>query len=453
MTQDQGLKKETLSFSEVLAQSVANIAPSATPALIIPLVFTSAGNGTWLAYAVATVAMLFMAAQINTFASRSASSGALYTFTSQGLGPRWGAVSGWSLFLAYIFTASASMAGFTNYAGVILDSLFHIKIGVALGLVLMLGNLVVCWSIAWKDVQLSTRFMLALELAAVALILFLVGAYFLKSGHATDPVQAAATGMTPQGLRMALVLALFSFVGFESATALGGEAKNPLRSIPKSVLFSVLAVGGFFTLMAYVLVLAFRGMGTALDKSAAPLVDLAGFAGVPKLGILLSVGALVGQFACVLACINAAARVMYSMSKEGFFPADAQKVHATHATPHVAVGASAVVIGIFPLAMLIKGTALMDIFGYLGSIATFGFLLSYALVSIAAPIFLRKRNELNLKAVVTSVIALTLLAIPIVGSVYPIPDAPYNYLPYFFLAMMIAGVLRIYWMSRRVPLL
>jgi amino acid transporter len=79
------LKKDTLSFSEVVAQSVANIAPSATPALIIPLVFASAGNGTWLAYAIATVAMLFMSAQINVFAKRSASPGALATFTTLGL--------------------------------------------------------------------------------------------------------------------------------------------------------------------------------------------------------------------------------------------------------------------------------------------------------------------------------------------------------------------------------
>src|SRR5476651_543313 len=89
------LKKDTLSFSEVVAQSVANIAPSATPALIIPLVFASAGNGTWLAYAVATAAMLSLTAQINTFARRSASPGALSTFTSLGLGPRWGAICGW----------------------------------------------------------------------------------------------------------------------------------------------------------------------------------------------------------------------------------------------------------------------------------------------------------------------------------------------------------------------
>jgi amino acid transporter len=440
----QGLKKDTLSFSEVVAQSVANIAPSATPALIIPLVFASAGNGTWIAYAVATAAMLFVTAQINAFATRSASPGALSTFTALGLGPRWGAFSGWSLFLAYVFTASACMAGFTNYSGVILDSLFHVKFGIGIGLALMLGNLVLCWWIARQDVQLSTRFMLLMEFAAVGLIVILAAMFFFRAGRAGDAAQYAAKGMTPQGLRMALVLALFSFVGFESATALGEEARDPLRSIPRSVLFSVLMVGVFFTGAAYTLVLAFRGAGMALDKSNSPLVDLANIAGLPKFGLPLAIGALIGQFACALASINAAARVMYSMARGGFFHPAAAKVHETHATPHVAVAACALAAGIGPLGLLAYGAGVMDIFGYLGTLATFGFLLSYVLVAVAAPIYLRGRGELGIKGAATSAIALLLLAVPIVGSVYPVPDAPYNYLPYVFLLLLAAGAVRVF---------
>lgn len=440
----RGLKKDTLSFSEVVAQSVANIAPSATPALIIPLVFASAGNGTWLAYAVATAAMLFMTGQINTFAKRSASPGALSTFTTLGLGPRWGAFSGWSLFLAYVFTGSACMAGFTNYAGVILGALFHVKVGLGLGLALMLGSQVLCWWIARQDVQLSARFMLFMEFAAVGLIVILAAMFFLRAGRIGDAAQASARGMTPQGLRMALVLALFSFVGFESATALGEEARDPLRSIPRSVLFSVLLVGVFFTASAYTLTLAFRGAGMALDKSNSPLVDLANIAGLPRFGLPLAAGALVGQFACALASVTAAARVMYAMAQHGFFPSAAAEVHETHATPHVAVAASALAAAIVPLALLARGSAVMDIFGYLGSLATFGFLLSYVLVSVAAPLYLRGRGELGAKGLATSAITLLLLAVPIVGSVYPAPDPPYNDLPYVFLALMAAGAARIF---------
>ncbi len=56
-----GLRREVLSPMETLAQSVSTIAPTATPAATIPLVCALAGNGTWLAYVLATLAILLVA--------------------------------------------------------------------------------------------------------------------------------------------------------------------------------------------------------------------------------------------------------------------------------------------------------------------------------------------------------------------------------------------------------
>jgi len=104
-----GLRRNCLSFIEVVAQSVANIAPSATPALIIPAVFSITGRGLWFTYAFSTVALLFVTYHINQFAKRSASPGALYTFVAQGMGPAWGVISGWSLVIAYLITGAATL--------------------------------------------------------------------------------------------------------------------------------------------------------------------------------------------------------------------------------------------------------------------------------------------------------------------------------------------------------
>ena len=43
---DYGLKSKCLSFPETLSQSVANISPTLTPVVIVPVVFATAGNGT-----------------------------------------------------------------------------------------------------------------------------------------------------------------------------------------------------------------------------------------------------------------------------------------------------------------------------------------------------------------------------------------------------------------------
>jgi amino acid transporter len=79
----------------------------------------------------------------------------------------------------------------------------------------------------------------------------------------------------------------------------------------------------------------------------------------------------------------------------------------------------------------------MMIFTYLGTIATLGFLVSYILIVIAAPIYLHKRKELKAGHVVLSVLTFGILMIPMVGSVYPLPAFPFSLFPFLFLAWLI----------------
>src|SRR5262249_10951140 len=116
-----GLRRDTLSFTETLAQSIANIAPTATPAINLQLVFACSGNGTWLTYVLATLGLLFIGACINQFARHSATPGSLYAYVVQGLGPTAGFIVGWGLILAYLTTGIAVVAGSANYATTVCD--------------------------------------------------------------------------------------------------------------------------------------------------------------------------------------------------------------------------------------------------------------------------------------------------------------------------------------------
>src|ERR1700745_4192129 len=111
-----GLRRDALSPMETLAQSVATIAPTTTPAATIPLVCALAGNGTWLAYVLATGAILLVALCISRFARYSSSPGSLYSYASMILPPWLGATAAWSLLLAYIATGSSVIGGFYHYA-------------------------------------------------------------------------------------------------------------------------------------------------------------------------------------------------------------------------------------------------------------------------------------------------------------------------------------------------
>src|SRR6202047_5372270 len=243
-----GLRREVLSPMETLAQSVSTIAPTTTPAATIPLACALAGNGTWLAYVLATAAIFLVAVFIRRFARYSTSPGSLYTYASMILPPWLAATAAWSLLLAYIATGSSVIGGFYHYANLLLrDATGNATSAVFLALLVT----VISIGIAWRDVKISARLMLWIEAVSVTLIMTVVVLVLVRHGLHLDWTQLRLRGMTGSGLRLGLVLALFSFVGFESATTLGAEARNPLKKIPRAVHQSALLAGAFFTVCAY----------------------------------------------------------------------------------------------------------------------------------------------------------------------------------------------------------
>lgn len=435
------LKKNYLSFPEVAAQSIGTIAPSGTPGLVISVVFATAANGTWLAYVFATIALLIVASQINAFATRLASPGALYVYAGAGLGPFAGVISGWALLIGYIFTAAAVVNGTVYTSLAVFHAIGLNGIDAFLGYAIAIVASLLAWWLAYRDIRLSTRTTLAIEIATIALILVIVAGYFIHRGNVVDAPQVSLEGVDFEKLRLGLVLAFFSFVGFESAAVLGAEAKDPHRLIPRAVILSVLGVGILFVISAYALTAGFRGVEPALNAAEAPLTTLANTFGGGILGFLVSVGVALSFFACILGSINAAARVLYSLSHHGLFHNSARNTHAENSTPHVAISIVALLALILPVSVTVSGWSLLDSYGILGTIATYGFLVSYILVSVAAPFFLKRHGELGFHHIILSVLAVLLLAVVLGGAVYPVPAWPYNVLPYVFLALLAAGTL------------
>jgi len=433
-----GLRRDALSPMETLAQSVGTIAPTTTPAATIPLVCALAGEGTWLAYALATVAILLVAWCVSRFARHSASPGSLYTYTSMILPPWLGATAAWSLLLAYVATGASVIGGFYHYGNLLLrDASAHPSSAVLLALAVTAASM---W-IAYRDVKISARLMLWIEGASVSLIVIVVLLVLLRHGAHLDWEQLRLHRMTGSGLRLGLVMALFSFVGFESATTLGSEARDPLKSIPRAVIQSAILTGAFFTVSAYAEVLGFRGSGQDLGSSQAAMHVLSRVAGVPMFGLLIDLGALVSLFAGTLACITAAARVLLLMAHNGLAPGSLGATHARNETPGraVLVTGAAALLPVVLLAAL--GASGLDVYGWMGSLATYGFIVAYALVCVALPRYLQQHGALRPSAQVISWLACAAMILALVGNLYPVPEGPYGKLPYIYLTFLVAGLL------------
>lgn len=383
-----------------------------------------------------------MSININQFARRSASPGSLYTYIAKGLGSTAGVMCGWGLILAYLFTGMAVLCGFANFGQVLLGPIgIHTHV-----LTLLALGTGVAWYAAYKDIQLSAKAMLWLEGVSIGLIAILGLIIWAHKGFAIDMSQLTLQGATPGGVAMGIVLVVFGFSGFESATSLGDEAKDPLRTIPKSVMQSTIQAGVFFIIMAYIEVLGFSGSSTSLSKSEEPLSFLADQAGLGFLGMLISLGALLSFFACVLACINPAARIFLTMAHHGLLHTSLSETHESNQTPHTAVALSSLIVFLVPASMNLFGLKAFESMGYLGTICSYGFLLVYILVSIAVPVYLYRLGKLRPMDVLFSILGVGFMMIPVVGtigipgsSLFPVPEAPYNTFPYLFMLYLAVG--------------
>ena len=143
-------------------------------------------------------------------------------------------------------------------------------------------------------------------------------------------------------------VAILILVGFESVTAMGGEAKNAKRDVPIAVITSLLVQGAFCYLFEYFAANYFLNSGYSMQSasgSAAPIGDMMVIVGDSLFGagrgrIFMLVEAFTVFLAIIgttLSCMNTGARVTYAMGKDREVPEHFGLLHGDNLTPHRAI--------------------------------------------------------------------------------------------------------------------
>jgi amino acid transporter len=440
------LRTDRLSILEALGQSVANVSPTLTPAIAVAVVAATAGTASWLVYVLATIALVVVGFNIGTLAGKISAAGSFFLYISRGLGPTAGMLAGWAMLAAYVFTAMALTAA---------TALFIQAVITALGIPVTVPNAIlyavisfVVYLFAVRDIRFSSRLGLALEVVSVAIIAIVCFLSWQHHGFSVDAKQNGLHGATFGAVAQSIVFGIFSFVGFESAATLGKETRNPKQVIPRVVILTPILAGTVFVVTTYLIVQGFSDDTAKLGSSAGPLADIViGKSAV--LTILVYIGAMISCFACALASINSFSRILFSLGRYQFVHRSMGLVHDKHQTPHLAVTIG-VLLNFVVCAVFYKHST-TDLLGWFGTIASFGFIIVYLMCSIAAPVLLRKTGETRVIDYVMGAVGSILMVLSLVGSVYPVPAAPYNYLPYGFALYMLAGVVWFVVLKNRMP--
>ncbi len=148
-------------------------------------------------------------------------------------------------------------------------------------------------------------------------------------------------------------VAILILVGFESVTAMGGEARNARRDVPIAVILSLLVQGMFCYLFEYFAANYFLNSGYTMQSasgSAAPIGDMMIVVGDALFGpgrgrIFMLYEAFTVFLALIgttLSCMNTGARVTYAMGKDQEAPEHFGMLHSKNLSPHRAIWALAV---------------------------------------------------------------------------------------------------------------
>jgi len=158
-----------LSLPEAVGLSLSIICPSVTAAFNVTLVAQATGQAAPLAFAIGTIAMALIGLSFTAFTHRVAHAGSAYAYIAHTFGNRLGFTAGSALLLTYLGFSTAQAALVGNFAAAAFRGI-HIDIGRSW---LMIGgaSMLLAWWLAYRDMRLAGRLMLALEVLAIIVII------------------------------------------------------------------------------------------------------------------------------------------------------------------------------------------------------------------------------------------------------------------------------------------
>src|SRR5579864_5586243 len=170
-----------------------------------------------------------------------------------------------------------------------------------------------------------------------------------KGNFLSHPSARSVVGIHNVGwMFVQATVAILILVGFESVTAMGGEAINPKRNVPIAVITSLLVQGAFCYLFEYFAANYFLNSGYTMQSatgSAAPIGDMMIVVGNAILGpgngrtfmLIEAFTVFLAIIGTTLSCINTGARVTYAMGKDQEVPEHFGMLHSKNLTPHRAI--------------------------------------------------------------------------------------------------------------------
>jgi len=360
-----------------------------------------AGPAALLAFGLNGVVTLFTALSYAELSSAIPEAGGGYSFVKKVMPNPVAFIAGWMLWFAYVVACSLYAKGFGSYfleffhryvpaVTDFLSGMVGHEGSVAL-LTLLVGILFLAVNIAGTHASGQTENIITLAKIGILAVFIYFGVKAVLT--APEITRANFTPFLPTGaggVIAAMGLTFIAFEGYDLIATVSEEVKDPKRTIPRAILWSL-----GITIAIYLLVV-FVTLGAVPAEGGVPVWQMLGEFGemgivqaadafMPKFGVVLVLGGgLFATLSALNATVLASSRVAFSMGRDWMLPNRLSRIHSSRRTPVMAItvsGALFLLVAVFlPLETIGTASSLL-------------FLLTFTLVNIAAIIYRRRSEE------------------------------------------------------------
>jgi len=335
-----------------------------------------AGPASSISFAIAGFVALLAALSLAELATGMPVAGGSYHYVNRGLGSLFGSIVGWGMWTRLMFASAFYMIGFGQYIVEPIPGLSGRTLIVAFGLL----GLALIAGVNYYGTEESSgaqNMMIGTELAIV-LVYTGLGLFFIDTANLADFAPTGAGGI------VATTGTVFvTFLGFEIIATVAGEVKNPGKLIPLTMVLSVVSVTLLYVVVMLVStgVIPYQELGGSLVPVSEVAVVFMGSSGV----VAIVFAAVIAAISSSNSSILAASRVIFAMGRDGLMSDRLNVTHDRLNTPHRGILATGGVT-----AMLVAlGLEVEAIVALLAEVASFSFLVSYALVHVSPVVFRR----------------------------------------------------------------
>jgi len=363
------------------------------------------GPAITLALAIAAFGSMLAALCYSEFAAFLPVPGSAYRYTYATLGEGLAWFIGWNLLLEYAISASTVAVSWSAYV-VSLCNDAHIHLPEALvnapvgvdahdhllwtGALINVPAILIVLATTWvlyvgvRESAHANTIMVTLKVAIIVVVV-IAGLKYVDPGNFRPyiPPNAGTFGHFGwTGVLQGAGIIFFSYVGFDTASTMALEARNPQRDVPLGILGALAISAVLYVAMSTVL----TGMVNyqQLNVAAPVAVALDAHPQLAWLGWPVKIGIIAGMTSVILTSLLGQPRILLSMADDGLLPPSMSRCHPRYKTPHVStvitgVGAAAIA-GIFPLDVL-------------ADLVSIGILLAFAVVCLGVLVLRRTRPD------------------------------------------------------------